>query len=40
LNRTLAIGLLVFANVMWGSSFAVAKVALAEYPLPVPSTPE
>jgi drug/metabolite transporter (DMT)-like permease len=35
LNRKLAIGLLVFANVMWGSSYAVAKVALEELPPPL-----
>jgi drug/metabolite transporter (DMT)-like permease len=35
LNRKLAIGLLVFANVMWGSSYAVVKVALEELPPPL-----
>jgi drug/metabolite transporter (DMT)-like permease len=35
LNRKLAIALLVFANVMWGSSYAVAKVALEELPPPL-----
>jgi drug/metabolite transporter (DMT)-like permease len=35
LNRRLAITLLVFANVMWGSSYAVAKVALEELPPPL-----
>ena len=35
MNRKLAIALLVFANVMWGSSYAVAKVALEELPPPL-----
>jgi drug/metabolite transporter (DMT)-like permease len=35
LNRKLAIALLVFANVMWGSSYAVVKVALEELPPPL-----
>jgi drug/metabolite transporter (DMT)-like permease len=35
LNRKLAIALLVFANIMWGSSYAVVKVALEELPPPL-----
>jgi len=27
-NRKTAVGLLVFANVLWGSSYVVAKIAL------------
>src|SRR5689334_20668665 len=34
-NRKLAVALLVFANVLWGSSYAVAKVALREIPPPL-----
>jgi drug/metabolite transporter (DMT)-like permease len=34
-NRKAAIALLVLANVLWGSSFVVAKVALAEVPPPL-----
>jgi drug/metabolite transporter (DMT)-like permease len=29
-NHKLAVGLLVFANVLWGSSYVVAKIALEE----------
>ena len=35
MNRKVAIGLLVFANVLWGSSYVVAKVALQEVPPPL-----
>jgi len=34
-NRKIAIGLLVFANVLWGTSYVVAKVALQEVPPPL-----
>jgi drug/metabolite transporter (DMT)-like permease len=34
-NRNVAIALLVFANVLWGSSYVVAKVALLEVPPPL-----
>jgi len=34
-NRKLAIALLVFANVLWGSSYVVAKVALQEVSPPL-----
>jgi drug/metabolite transporter (DMT)-like permease len=34
-NRKTAIFLLVFANVLWGSSYVVAKVALREVPPPL-----
>jgi drug/metabolite transporter (DMT)-like permease len=35
MSRKVAIGLLILANVLWGSSFVVAKVALAEVPPPL-----
>ncbi len=35
MNRKVAIALLVFANVLWGSSYVVAKVALKEVPPPL-----
>jgi len=35
MNRKTAIFLLVFANVLWGSSYVVAKVALREVPPPL-----
>jgi drug/metabolite transporter (DMT)-like permease len=35
MNRKLAIGLLIGANVLWGSSYTVAKVALEELPPPL-----
>jgi len=34
-NRKLAVALLILANVLWGSSYAVAKVALREIPPPL-----
>jgi drug/metabolite transporter (DMT)-like permease len=34
-NRKVAILLLVFANILWGSSYVVAKVALREVPPPL-----
>jgi len=34
-NRKLAVSLLVGANIMWGSSYAVVKVALEELPPPL-----
>jgi drug/metabolite transporter (DMT)-like permease len=35
MNRKFAIGLLVGANVLWGSSYVVAKIALEELPPPL-----
>ena len=35
MNRKTAVGLLVFANVLWGSSYVVAKIALEEVPPPL-----
>lgn len=35
MNRKTAVGLLVFANVLWGSSYVVAKIALQEVPPPL-----
>lgn len=35
MQRRIAIGLLIFANLVWGSNSAVAKVALAELPPPL-----
>ena len=35
MNRKLAIALLILANVLWGSSYAVVKVALREVPPPL-----
>jgi drug/metabolite transporter (DMT)-like permease len=34
-NRKLAVALLILANVLWGSSYAVAKIALREIPPPL-----
>ena len=35
MNRKLAVAVLILANVFWGSSYAVAKVALREIPPPL-----
>ncbi|MEP7190675.1 MAG: EamA family transporter, partial [Roseiflexaceae bacterium] len=35
MNRKTATFLLVFANVLWGSSYVVAKIALEEVPPPL-----
>jgi drug/metabolite transporter (DMT)-like permease len=35
MNRRLAVALLIFANILWGSSYVVAKVALREIPPPL-----
>ncbi len=35
MNRRTALGLLIFANTLWGSSYVVTKVALTELPPPL-----
>ncbi|HEX9921977.1 MAG TPA: EamA family transporter [Anaerolineae bacterium] len=35
MSRNAAIGLLICANMLWGSSYVVTKVALAEIPPPL-----
>ncbi len=35
MNRTLAVGILVGINILWGSTYAVTKVALLEIPPPL-----
>lgn len=35
MNRTLAVVILVFINILWGSTYAVTKVALLEIPPPL-----
>lgn len=35
MNRTLALALLIFANALWGGSYAISKLALEEMPPPL-----